>query len=213
MRRRPFLASVAATTAAGCIGSAGRRADQKYPKIAVEASSVDADELTLAVVVRRQFSPAHAAEIEITLENSSASPLKLGFGLGPPITLPGGRHTDGEALMVLIPETRPAEDTYIVPGTGSGEPAPSGPDGGCWKANSVLAFNDEAQELTLGSDESLSETYTALAHPNNEGCLSPGTYTFESREPVGVNTHSDQYESVSFENEEHTTFSLSVQPE
>lgn len=193
MDRRSAL-SVIGVALAGCAGGTNREGDEVAPReppiweteidsefeVPSEAAGAQA-----TATVAAEFTTEEPAQIELTIRSEREGEREFQFSPDPPFLSLTEERSD-ETRAVLVPETMEAlgKDLDSV--------VPESTTDGCWRASSAPPQLPYLTSVFLNENETVSNTYYFLAHPEHEGCLPPDTYEFADWFEVGE----QRYESV-----------------
>lgn len=134
----------------------------------------------IGVTVRQQFTAESPAELSVQFTNEASSSRTFQFAPVAPFTPANVRHTEREARLQLVPQLSNGFSVVDTDDDGEFDPVPTTPTDSCWSATDEIYFADSFSAVELDSCESVSQTYSVVGHPANDGCFSSGTYRTES---------------------------------
>ncbi|WP_123539355.1 hypothetical protein [Halosimplex salinum] len=141
------------------------------------------------VTVRNQFTVDSPAEITVEFTNEAPSTRTFQFTPVAPFTPTEVRHVERGAELQFVPQQSggATDSVSVVDADDDGEfdPVPTTPTDGCWSAADEIVFTDHFTAVQLGPCERVSQTYSVVGHPSNDGCFPSGTYRTESTWYVG----------------------------
>lgn len=210
MYRRRTVLAFGSSLLAGCTGISSedestetppsrtteRRPRGRFPEVSVAADAVAHErEVAVEAEAERSFTEARPARLVVRFTNTADRTRRFFLGSSPPFSSYTGSHTDEDAKLVLVPDTR--EDTFVAdpPEQTADEDTetasrhrlvPVEPIGGCWYAGKVVGSVDVRRPTELRPGETIRERYTLLGHPLNEQCLPTGEYRFEDERYFGT---------------------------
>ena len=167
-----------------------------FPKMAVTAESIACESVDFAVEVARQFGDERPAALDVVVANASETPTTITAGGVPPLSTPCTRHTDGDALVCLVPDGRSADQT----GAEYRDLIPETPDeDGYWRISGSFTVPDVGVVFTLDPGETFRGSYAVLAGPAAERLLARGTYRFADNLGIGPSPEEATFVSLAFD--------------
>lgn len=144
--------------------------------VAFDARSGDVA-LTVEGAIASAPSESQPAHLALAVRNRLHEEVTVQFGHAPPLSGLSLSTDAGDASMELGP-VAPSEELGIVDRNDDGEKriVPDGPTDGCWRALDRPVVPDYFVARTLSACETFERRFRVLAHPDNDGCLPPGTY-------------------------------------
>lgn len=170
-------------SSAGCLNQSSETELSSRPNEGKRmAISVNGPFKDMAVVIEAGYvagqTEDHPARIKVRLRNEGDEEREFFFGATPPLSTYTGVSSDGEFELVLIPDD--TENISIEEANDDEEfrLIPEKPSGDCWRLEDNIIRQDVVQARTLGTNESVSSSYTLLSGRNNDPCLPAKKFTF-----------------------------------
>lgn len=142
----------------------------------------------IEVTVLNDFGTDKPARVRIKLTNDSDQKIRFDFGPTPPFSEYEAEMVDGDSKLKLIPDTR----EHISPPSRNQTLSfviPDEPINGCWKLRSEFRQEVPLKMIYLSPGESVSETYSIYADPDNRDCIPPGKYRAETAKGTNIPPH------------------------
>jgi hypothetical protein len=177
MHRRTYLATLATTALAGCVGAPasdspadGTTNGFPYTLTNVQTDDPPVENVTIDVTVTADFTTDHPARLEVAFTNDADDTQTFAFGSLVPWDAIRGTHEDNEAALLLSPNAGVTPDE---------------PSDDCWQATDGVALPAVMYEETLDPDETVSREFRVLAAHDSQNCHPTGTYRFEDSNYLG----------------------------
>jgi|GEM_PF-405813 hypothetical protein len=184
MKRRTVLSTLGLSLFGGCVGNPLQPAEEYTPTSIAEVQGdevPESEDVALELELERDFSESAPARLSISFTNTADQTRTFEFGGTPPFSSFHGTAVGGNAQMILVPDDFEYVGIVSYDDSTVETVVPSQPIEGCWKAVNGIVGNDIILDRELGPDESISMTYTVVAHHENDACLEPGEYRFVSQ--------------------------------
>jgi hypothetical protein len=192
LNRRGFVVAVGCLVSSGCIGGKGANENNEDGSTnggrvtnEKDGMSLQADKTPkglpaeITPSLERGMTDEEPPRLRITFASVASEQKEFHFGHFAPFSNYFGESEEGSKL-VLLPDERdhlnPEPRKYYE---NKSRLVPDEPIDGCWEIPTTYLAPDEIQAgQTLQPEEEISEGYTVLNHPENDGCFPPGEYHF-----------------------------------
>lgn len=156
-------------------------ADAAFRHLSVDGDRPPADHrVDVDVSVRQQFTAESPAELSVRFRNEASATRTFQFTPVAPFTPADVRHTEREDKLQLVPQQSDGVSVRDTDEDGEFNSVPPTPTDGCWSATDEIYFVDHFSAVELDPCERVSQTYSVVGHPSNDGCFASGTYRTES---------------------------------
>lgn len=185
MERRTLLAAIApiaGLAVSGCLGSfRDEPVHENAPSelVSVRGRALESDEIEIGGEPTSAFTEESTGRVDLSVTNLTDETKTVSALAALPIPPNAGEHTNSNDQLVLLPSDRTG---YEHPDTDPEDSVlPQSPTDGCWKPRPELGGPVlQPYGASIDSNESLTREYKAFADEDNDSCLEPGVYTFES---------------------------------